>query len=99
MSFTAFDGNVTITSGGAFDPTKGGQLIVPIPKGEKRILFTQYTAGGIHWWLKCGGRSEEAFEMEDPEGFERMLKERPNCWRKVLDIFSTIWELKEDIIA
>lgn len=39
------------------------------------------------------------FEKEDPEGFERMLKERPERWRKVLDMFSTVEELRAGVIA
>ncbi|KAJ3865614.1 MAG: hypothetical protein NXY57DRAFT_907508, partial [Lentinula lateritia] len=115
-----------VTSGGPYDPEKGGQLIVwdlklifdfppgstillpsalfrhsniPVQKGDKRVSFTQYTAGGIHRWLEYGGRTEERFELEDPEGYCRMLKERPERWRKVLDQFSTIEELKAGNIS
>ncbi|KAF9060854.1 hypothetical protein BDP27DRAFT_1167442, partial [Rhodocollybia butyracea] len=66
---------------------------IPIQKGEKCVSFTQYTAGGIHCWLEYGGRTEEQYEIQDPEGFEQMLKERPERRRKVLEMFSTINEL------
>ncbi|KAF8828333.1 hypothetical protein HHX47_DHR4000477 [Lentinula edodes] len=49
---------------------------IPVQKGDKRVSFTQYTAGGIHRWLEYGGRTEEAFELEDPEGYSCMKKER-----------------------
>ncbi|KAF9068747.1 hypothetical protein BDP27DRAFT_1223652 [Rhodocollybia butyracea] len=115
----------SITSGGKFDPKKGGQLIIwdmklifdfppgstillpsvlfrhsniPVQKGDKRVSFTQYTAGGIHRWLEYGGRTEDEFAAQDPEGFEQMLKERPERWRKVLDMFSTISELKAGVV-
>ncbi|KAJ3816892.1 hypothetical protein F5880DRAFT_1461459, partial [Lentinula raphanica] len=66
---------------------------IPVQKGDKRASFTQYTAGGIHRWLEYGGRTEEAYAIEDPEGYSRMLEERPGRWRKALDVFSTIDEL------
>ncbi|KAJ3717530.1 hypothetical protein C8R42DRAFT_587033, partial [Lentinula raphanica] len=71
---------------------------IPVQKGDKRVSFTQYTAGGIHGWLEYGGRTEESFAFEDPDAYDRMLKERPGRWQKALDVFSTIDELKAGII-
>ncbi|KAF9058316.1 hypothetical protein BDP27DRAFT_1372798 [Rhodocollybia butyracea] len=62
-------------------------------KGDKRVSFTQYTAGEIHRWLEYGGRTEEQFATQDPEGFEQMMKDRPGHWHKVLGMFSTIDKL------
>ncbi|KAJ3711175.1 hypothetical protein C8R42DRAFT_728789 [Lentinula raphanica] len=67
---------------------------IPVRDGEQRVSFTQYTAGGIHRWLEYGGRTEEAFEIEDPEGYRKMLDERKGRWRKALEVFSTYDELK-----
>ncbi|KAE9407450.1 hypothetical protein BT96DRAFT_809656, partial [Gymnopus androsaceus JB14] len=71
---------------------------IPVQKGEKWVSFTQYTAGGIHRWLEYGGCTEEVFAKEDPEGYDRMLAERPGRWREVLEMFSTIDEFKAGII-
>ncbi|KAJ3968896.1 hypothetical protein EV361DRAFT_386326 [Lentinula raphanica] len=67
---------------------------IPVRDGEQRVSFTQYTAGGIHRWLEYGGRTKEAFEIEDPEGYSKMLEEREGRWRKALEVFSTYDELK-----
>lgn len=71
---------------------------VPVQKGETRVSFTQYTAGGIRRWLEYGGRTEDAFAAEDPEEFARMMEERPRRWEKVLSTFNTLAELKSGII-
>ncbi|KAF8828459.1 hypothetical protein HHX47_DHR3000300 [Lentinula edodes] len=61
---------------------------------ETRISVTQYTAGGIRRWLDYGGRTEEAFQAQDPEGFSIAWAKRREGWKESLQFFGTLEELK-----
>ncbi|KIK52537.1 hypothetical protein GYMLUDRAFT_180009, partial [Collybiopsis luxurians FD-317 M1] len=67
---------------------------IPVGAGETHVSVMQYTAGGIQWWLEYGGRTEEAFAAEDPEGYAKMLSTCNDCWKEALAKFCTLDELK-----
>ncbi|KAJ4473241.1 hypothetical protein C8R41DRAFT_775790, partial [Lentinula lateritia] len=67
---------------------------IPVLKGETRVSVTQYSAGSIRRWLEYGGRTEEAFKVQDPEAYTREMEKRASRWKEALDMYSTIEELK-----
>lgn len=66
---------------------------VPVQPGDKRISFTQFTAGGIFRWLDYGGRTEAELEEEDPEEHARHTASKETRWEVGLGLWSTIDEL------
>ncbi|KAE9388857.1 hypothetical protein BT96DRAFT_960141 [Gymnopus androsaceus JB14] len=71
---------------------------IPPQKGKTRVSFTQYTAGSIFRWLDFGGRTEEAFEQQDPEGYKKMLEMKHLRWEQLLANFCTLDELKGGLV-
>ncbi|KAJ3922622.1 hypothetical protein F5877DRAFT_33291, partial [Lentinula edodes] len=67
---------------------------LPLADGETRVSVTQYTAGGIRRWLEYGGRTEDEFRTQDPEGFAHTWAKRHEGWTQGLNLFSTLDELK-----
>ncbi|KAJ3899809.1 hypothetical protein F5879DRAFT_810292 [Lentinula edodes] len=67
---------------------------LPVAPGETRVSVTQYTAGGIRRWLDYGGRTEEAFQAQDPEGFSIAWAKRCEGWKESLQFFGTLEDLK-----
>lgn len=48
----------------------------PIGRGEERMSFTQFSAGGLFRWVDCGCKSKKEFEAEGnvlPDGRARWL--------------------------
>ncbi|PPR03266.1 hypothetical protein CVT24_012809 [Panaeolus cyanescens] len=72
-------------------------LNTPIQKDEERCSFAQYSAGGIFRWVDYGFRSEQAFFKSISEDEVRIQEEqeaKTNRWKKGLDMYSTISELR-----
>ncbi|KAJ3925567.1 MAG: hypothetical protein NXY57DRAFT_906902 [Lentinula lateritia] len=69
-------------------------LNIPVSMGETRVSVTQYTAGSIRRWLEYGGRTEEAFEVEDPEAYAVEMARHSSRWMEAMSMYSTIEELK-----
>ncbi|KAJ3804280.1 hypothetical protein F5876DRAFT_70769 [Lentinula aff. lateritia] len=74
-----------ITSGGKYNYKLGGHLI---------LWDLKYTAGGIRRWLDYGGRTEEAFQAQDPKGFSIAWAKRCEGWKESLQFFGTLEDLK-----
>ncbi|KAF9027690.1 hypothetical protein BDP27DRAFT_1437082 [Rhodocollybia butyracea] len=98
----------TVTSGGPFDPTKGGQLIIwdlklifDFPPGSTILLPSALFR---HLNIPIQKGEKRVSSPSTPlEAFivglsMEMLKERPEHWRRVLEMFSTIDELRAGII-
>ncbi|KAJ4478729.1 hypothetical protein C8J55DRAFT_430042, partial [Lentinula edodes] len=66
---------------------------LPVAVGETRISVTQYTAGGVRQWLEYGGRTEDEFCMQDPEGFTRAWAKRRENYKEGISLFCTLEEL------
>lgn len=67
---------------------------IPIAEGETRYSFTQYTAGGIFWYVYNGLRNDKIFEATaGPAEKARRLADRENRWREGLKMFAVIDKL------
>ncbi|KAJ3809106.1 hypothetical protein F5876DRAFT_78078 [Lentinula aff. lateritia] len=66
----------------------------PLADRETQVSVTQYTAGGIRRWLEYGGRTEDKFRTQDPQGFAHTWAKRREGWTQGLNLFSTLDELK-----
>jgi hypothetical protein len=49
---------------------------VPVQKGDTRVSFTQFTAGGLMRYIDNGFRTADALRMQDPKEFARLEGER-----------------------
>ncbi|KAH7872695.1 uncharacterized protein C8R40DRAFT_1052115, partial [Lentinula edodes] len=67
---------------------------LPVAAGETRISVTQYSAGGVRRWLEYGGRTEDEFRQQDPEGFARAWAKRRENYKEGMDLFCTLEQLK-----
>ncbi|KAJ3898951.1 hypothetical protein F5879DRAFT_994244 [Lentinula edodes] len=67
---------------------------LPLADGETRVSVTQYTAGGIRHWLEYGGRTEDEFCTQDPQGFAHTWAKHREGWTQGLNLFSTLDKLK-----
>ena len=68
---------------------------VELAPGEKRMSFTQYTAGGLFRWVDAGFQTLKNFQKEDPARkklFDEQMKSRGQTG---LNLFSTLAELKK----
>ncbi|RXW18566.1 hypothetical protein EST38_g7287 [Candolleomyces aberdarensis] len=65
----------------------------PVQPGERRISFTQFCAGGLFRFVDNGFRTEQDFEREDPEGYEKMMKEKEGRWNMGIGLWSTLEEI------
>ncbi|KAJ7704645.1 hypothetical protein B0H14DRAFT_2193943, partial [Mycena olivaceomarginata] len=66
---------------------------VPVQKGDTRVSFTQFTAGGLMRYVDNGCCSSEELRAQDPERFERLAAERDGRWEMGLGLLSTMDEL------
>lgn len=66
---------------------------VPVQEGDKRISFTQFTAGGIMRFVDNGFRTEQTLQEEDPEEWERLAGLKTKRWQMGLGLLSTLDEL------
>ncbi|KAJ7080733.1 hypothetical protein B0H15DRAFT_953337 [Mycena belliarum] len=69
---------------------------IPVQDGDRRISFTQFTAGGLFRFVDNGFRTEAALEAADPEEFARLAELKGTRWKTGLDLLSTIDELLDD---
>jgi len=68
---------------------------IAIQKGDERYSFTQYTAGGLFWWVDHGFQKESEYWdslLEDVRIEEEEVMQ--HCWTIGLGIFSTLDKLK-----
>jgi hypothetical protein len=68
----------------------------PIQKGEKRLGFTQYSAGGLFRWVDNGFRRSEDVEKADPALKKRLDDDAPTRYEKLLNLYSKLDELSAD---
>jgi hypothetical protein len=66
---------------------------VPVQAGDKRISFTQFTAGGIFRYVDNGFRTEDELAAADPAEYERMMELKSSRWEMGINLFSTLDEL------
>ncbi|KAF8171268.1 hypothetical protein BJ912DRAFT_120864 [Pholiota molesta] len=62
----------------------------PVAAGDSRASFTQYAPGDLFRYVDYGFRLEKELKDEDPEHFERVMKERPDNWRAGLDLLQKV---------
>ncbi|KAJ7172954.1 hypothetical protein C8R43DRAFT_873833 [Mycena crocata] len=109
-----------IQSGGPFDHTKGGHLVlwdlklviefpagalvlipsatinhsnIPVQDGDKRVSFTQFTAGGLMRFVDNGFQTEAELEAADPVEYARVVAMKDTRWEMGVNLFSTMDEL------
>ncbi|KAJ7902390.1 hypothetical protein B0H13DRAFT_2234000 [Mycena leptocephala] len=80
-----------------------GTLILPLAtiahsnilaeKGEERISFMQFSAGGLFRYVDNGFRMQDQLEAEDPEEHSRLMGLKESRWENGLRMFSTVDEL------
>lgn len=70
---------------------------IPVQKGESRVLFTQYCAGGIFRWVDNGFRTEAALSREDPEEYARIAALKESRWKMGLSLLSTVDNLLKPV--
>jgi hypothetical protein len=64
-----------------------------IQKGETRMSFTQYTAGGLFRWVDYGFQTVTAFLASKKWARTELEKEGATRWQMGLGLFSTLKEL------
>jgi hypothetical protein len=58
---------------------------------EQRFSFTQYTLGGLFYWVDHGYQTEEKYlDSLDKEGLLKNEKERQERWRIGVGLFSSL---------
>jgi hypothetical protein len=62
----------------------------PVTAGDSRASFTQYAPGDLFRYVDYGFRLEKELKDEDPERFERVMKERVDNWRAGLDLLQKV---------
>lgn len=70
---------------------------IPVQKGESRVSFTQYCAGGLFRWVDNGFRTEAALSREDPEEYARIVAQKETRWKMGLSLLSSVDDLLEPI--
>ncbi|KAJ7161982.1 hypothetical protein C8R43DRAFT_880570 [Mycena crocata] len=66
---------------------------VPVQEGDKRVSFTQFTAGGLMRFVDNGFRMEEELKSEDPAEYARICALKETRFEMGLGLFSTMDEL------
>ncbi|KAJ7080780.1 hypothetical protein B0H15DRAFT_953377 [Mycena belliarum] len=66
---------------------------IPVQAGDRRISFTQFTAGGLMRYVDNGFRTDGDLEGSDPVEFERLARLKSSRWVLGLGLFSTLDEL------
>lgn len=65
----------------------------PIAKGDKRMSFTQYTAGPIFRWVENSCMTEDELQRVNPQDWEAMQAGKDVAYLKRIGNFSTVDEL------
>ena len=71
---------------------------VPVLPHEKRISFTQYSAGGLFRWVHYGLRSWKALEDFDSDWAEAEQALRSTQWKTAIAAYSSLDSLHNDRI-
>ncbi|THU78146.1 hypothetical protein K435DRAFT_876959 [Dendrothele bispora CBS 962.96] len=66
---------------------------------ETRYSVTQYTAGGIWRWLDSGGQTKVNLKLNNPEEWQELQTRKQGRRERVLDMFSTLEEIKAALVA
>ncbi|KAK7013947.1 hypothetical protein R3P38DRAFT_2546007 [Favolaschia claudopus] len=66
---------------------------VPVPEGQERTSFTQYTPGGIFRYIDQGFQTLASLEEKDPEKYAKFTAEQESRWEMGLGLLSTFEEL------
>ncbi|KAF8208625.1 hypothetical protein K438DRAFT_1573939, partial [Mycena galopus ATCC 62051] len=66
---------------------------IPVQDGDKRISFTQFSAGGLFRYVDYGCRTAKELAEEDPAEHARQMVLRDTRWEEGLSYFSTVDEL------
>jgi hypothetical protein len=66
---------------------------IPVDMGDERILFTQFTAGGLFRYMDNGFRTQADFAAEDPAEYTKAMDVRASRWAEGLTLYSTVEEL------
>ncbi|KAJ7733360.1 hypothetical protein B0H16DRAFT_1768693 [Mycena metata] len=66
---------------------------VPVREGEERVLFTQFSAGGIFRYVDNGFQTVAELERNDPEEYARLSARMASRWEEGLGLLSTLDEL------
>lgn len=78
--------------------THGNTPISP-EKGEYRLSFTQYAAGGLFRWVQYGCRTWATLRKQDRRRAEAELAAHSTRWKDALEMFSHVDRLHEDRLA
>ncbi|KAJ3550466.1 hypothetical protein NM688_g5072 [Phlebia brevispora] len=68
----------------------------PIQRGESRMAFTQYAAGGLFRFVDYGFRTWKTLKAEDRARADRIEATRDTRWFEELKLYSRVNELHED---
>jgi hypothetical protein len=66
---------------------------IPVDTGDKHILFTQFTSGGLFRYTDNRFRIQVDFTAEDPVGYTKAMDARASRWAEGLALYSTVEEL------
>ncbi|KAJ7168422.1 hypothetical protein C8R43DRAFT_1121577 [Mycena crocata] len=70
---------------------------VPVQEGDKRVSFTQFTAGGLFRYVDNGFRTEAALASESPKEYAKVLAQKETRWDMGLGLLSTMDELLSNL--
>lgn len=73
-----------------------GNTPISLDKGEFRLSFTQYAAGGLFRWVRYGFRGRKAFLSEAKAQALAEFAADDGRWQEALQAFSHVDELHED---
>ena len=68
---------------------------VALQEGDYRMSLTQYAAGGLFRWVEQGFQTSAQFKAADKKGKQCYDQESKNRWKKGLELFSTLSELRQ----
>ncbi|KAK7007336.1 hypothetical protein R3P38DRAFT_3597636 [Favolaschia claudopus] len=66
---------------------------VPVPEGQQRTSFTQYTPGGIFRYIDQGFQTLASLEEKNPKKYAEFMAGRASRWEMGLGLLSTLDEL------
>ena len=67
----------------------------PVQSNEVRMSFTQYTPGALFRYVDNGFRVERVFKQQDPQGYQKMVSEKPGKWAEGLKLWRTVEQILE----
>ncbi|KAK7024583.1 hypothetical protein VNI00_016188 [Paramarasmius palmivorus] len=70
---------------------------IPVASGDKRVSFTQYSAGPIFRWVENGCQTEKEMEQEDPTTFAEMMAGKSTAHLARLALYSTMDKLMQTL--